>query len=286
MFEERQKTLPYYYEDFNEEVKSNIQAKLELWMGGINYDPESAVKFFNDVDSTTHPDSVATIIEYIEEILALDFEDHQSEWHVSYSLMKLRALGDPEDRWASYPKDGFEVGAKILGLDIDGVLNTFRGSMTSGWGGICLSQILRDPDAMDKFDQFGLNFLRQLCKKSDTQILLITQQRIGLRDNELKALSMFLDLPIVGKTRSFGARKDEILEWLNNHPQVQQYASVDDEYYYVDIHKASPRIPSELETKSTHVRIDQHNGILYHDMEKLATFFGIDLRDTFKRQEK
>lgn len=283
--EERKKILPYYYEEFNEQVRSNIQSKLELWMGGVNYDPDSAEKFFDDVDSSTHPEAVSTIVEYIEEILSLDFEDHESQWHMSYGLMKLRALGDPENNWVNYPKDAFKIGPKILGLDIDGVLNTFRGSMTAGWGGVCLNQILRDPDSMDRFDQFGLNFLRQLCKKSHVQILLVTQQRIGQGDNEMKALSMFLDLPIVGKTRSFGARKDEILEWLNNHRQVQQFASVDDEYYYVDINKAAAREPSELNMGSTHIRIDQHNGILWHDMCRISEFFGVNVRDLFVKQK-
>ena len=282
---ERKKILPYYYEEFNEDVKQAIHDKLDHCLGEKATDFQGMIAFVDDVCESTHPDVVAAIVDYIEDLHGFFYDHADCEWAMSYNLMKLRTIGDPDENWINYHPKGFKVGPKILGLDIDGVLNTFRGSMTSGWGGINLNQILRDPDAVDKFDQFGLNFLRQLCKKSDVQILLVTQQRIGIKDLGIRALSMFLDLPIVGKTRSFGARKDEILEWLNNHPQVQQFASVDDEYYYVDINKAAAREPSELNIGSTHIRIDQHNGILWHDMCRVSEFFGVNIRDLFVKQK-
>lgn len=237
--------------------------------------PESVIEMLDYLCERTHPEVVERVMQAYS----------RYDWTPQYAQAQHR-LGITFAQ--TYPHFKAPVlGQKVLGLDIDGVLNSFRSAVISSWSGGKLFEVVNDiwqeRAEVQKFDQVGLVFLQRLCKLADVGVLLVTQQRVGIGPVGMNILSEEMGLPIVGMTRSFGARKDEIMEWLNQHPGVQRFASVDDEYYYVDIHKASAREPSELTTDSIHVRVDQHNGILYHDMCRLSEFFGIDVHDTFKK---
>jgi hypothetical protein len=111
---------------------------------------------------------------------------------------------------------------KVLFLDIDGVLNSHRTAYaTKGF-----------PHGFDdaqkqKFDWIAVGLIRRLCEETNTSIVLSSSWRIIHTVHEC---ANGLDLPIFDATpRLCGIRGDEIQEWLNRHPEVEQYAIVDDD---------------------------------------------------------
>lgn len=112
---------------------------------------------------------------------------------------------------------------KVLFLDIDGVLNSER--TNAAFGGYP-----HDFSPVDKarFDPVALALVRKLCAAADSAIVLTSTWRTMFTIEEV---AHHLDLPIMAATRDLGgdyARTDEIALWLKTHPQIKDYAIVDD----------------------------------------------------------
>ena len=113
---------------------------------------------------------------------------------------------------------------KVLFLDIDGVLNSFRSAHAFG----------EFPHGFDdsnyaKFDHVAVALIRRLCKDSGAKIVLSSSWRVIHRFEEV---GLKLDLPIIDRTPSLNnrgrIRGDEIKYWLDFN-KCSCYAIVDDD---------------------------------------------------------
>jgi hypothetical protein len=111
---------------------------------------------------------------------------------------------------------------KVLFLDIDGVLNSTRSV-------IAFKGFPHGFDApnMAKFDHAAIGMIRKLCEETDASIVLSSSWRIL---HTVHDCANGLDLPIFDKTPGGGGnRGKQIEEWLDAHPEVTDYAIVDDD---------------------------------------------------------
>lgn len=114
---------------------------------------------------------------------------------------------------------------KVLFLDIDGVLNSQR----SAWALGGFPHDFSEPD-MRKFDHVAIGLVRQLCEETGASIVLSSSWRLL---HSVHECANGLDLPIFDRTPEInlggGKRGGEIKYWLDNHPEVVQWAIVDDD---------------------------------------------------------
>lgn len=111
---------------------------------------------------------------------------------------------------------------KVLFLDIDGVLNSRRTVIATGYYPHCF-----DENNKKRFDWIAVGMIRELCEKEGASIVLSSSWRHG--KNSVHECANGLDLPIFDKTPDLlGVRGEEIQDWLNRHPEVTHYAIVDD----------------------------------------------------------
>ena len=112
---------------------------------------------------------------------------------------------------------------RVLFLDIDGVLDSVRSAVALDKYPHNLSR-----RSLKKFDWVAIGLVRKLCAECNVEIVLSSVWRHGFSCEDM---SKALQLPIkykTGTTRA-GVRGVEIQEWLNSHPEVENYAIVDDD---------------------------------------------------------
>jgi hypothetical protein len=112
---------------------------------------------------------------------------------------------------------------KVLVFDIDGVINSER--TMAAFGGYPHDFSEQD---LGRFDPVALALVRKLCAATDCVIVLSSTWRLNYTIEEV---AHYLDLPIMAATPDLGdsnARTDEIALWLKRHPQIKDYAIVDD----------------------------------------------------------
>ena len=146
---------------------------------------------------------------------------------------------------------------RVLFLDIDGVINCSRTAVA--FGGY--------PFKVDdhRFDQVALALIRKLCENGEISICLSSSWRHGA---DLHEMSAGFDLPIFDKTPSLtGTRGSEIQRWLDSHPEVEEWAIIDDDGDMLD----SQRL--------RFVHTSHHNGMMWEDFCKLCDLFGCDYYD-------
>ena len=111
---------------------------------------------------------------------------------------------------------------KVLFLDIDGVLNSARTAVAfNGY------PHKFTPDHLQMFDTVSVNLIRGLCAKGGVSVVVSSAWRYSHGWDEI---GRALELPTMDQTPSLcGTRGDEIADWLRRHPEVEQYAIVDDD---------------------------------------------------------
>ena len=148
---------------------------------------------------------------------------------------------------------------QVIFLDVDGVLNSQRsclafGNLPSGM----------HPKAWTQLDPLALNMIRDIAALADAKIVLSSTWRM-LRPVEEYARDF--DLPIVDKTAvgssSGRERGYEIQDWLDLHPEVENYAIIDDDSDMLDHQMAHFVHTSGLD------------GFLYRDALKLGAILGV-----------
>jgi len=111
---------------------------------------------------------------------------------------------------------------KVIFLDVDGVLNFYRSVFGLGGYGHDFTN-----ESMAKFDNCALGMIRKVCQETGAVICFSSTWRIGRSPEEC---AKGLDLPIIDKTPSLNAiRGLEIKTWLDQHPEVERYAIIDDD---------------------------------------------------------
>lgn len=153
---------------------------------------------------------------------------------------------------------------KVIFLDIDGVLNSSRTCLA--FGGFPHSF---ENDHLSRFDRVALTLIRRIAKAAGAKFVLSSSWRIL---HELEEVAQGLDLPIIDKTPSLaGNRGQEIQHWLNQHPEVESYAIIDDD---------SDMLESQ---KPYFVHTMHSDGFMWKDAERLAEILGIDVWDAGRK---
>lgn len=156
------------------------------------------------------------------------------------------------------------VPAKVLFLDIDGVLNSARTCVA--FGGPLIGGFPHgfDETNMRLFDHAAIGLIRKLCHETGASIVLSSSWRIIHTVHEC---ANGLDLPIFDRTPSLNwhgrVRGDEIANWLADHPEVEVYAIVDDDSDMLD-----SQIPFFVQT-------DFKEGLSFADYESLQCLLGL-----------
>lgn len=141
---------------------------------------------------------------------------------------------------------------KVLFLDVDGVLNSTRTYIAFGGRPSKLHH-------QRMFDQVAIGLLRRLCASAGIVIVWSSAWR---QDHRWQDAAEAFDLPIIDATPMLGHRGLEIAFWLEQHPQVEQYAILDDE-------------PSMLDGQlSRFIQTSGHEGLTWERFTALCEVFG------------
>lgn len=142
---------------------------------------------------------------------------------------------------------------KVIFLDIDGVLNSYRSCTAYG-------AYPSDNTSAEKFDEIAINLIRVACKKCNAEIILSSTWRC---DENWENLAQTLDLPIVDKTPDnitlSGSRTLEIEKWLQDNV-VFEYVIVDDTFVNLE----------------NFVQTDPEEGLSYKDYKKILSILGVE----------
>lgn len=148
----------------------------------------------------------------------------------------------------------------MIFLDIDGVLNSNRSCIA--FGGYPF-KVAGPERAM--FDEVALGLIRNIAMAAGAQIVLSSSWRLH---NHYSEIGAGLGLPIIDRTPSLpGPRGAEIAYWLAEHPEVEQYAIVDDDPDMLD-----GQMPLFVNTNMS-------EGFTWRDAKKLCSILGIDIHD-------
>lgn len=144
---------------------------------------------------------------------------------------------------------------KVLFLDIDGVLDSVRSATAFGGYPAALAHI-------DAFDPIAIRLIQRLCDGAGVQVVLSSAWRTFV---DFRAAGEAFGLPIVDETPLLlGRRGDEIHAWLREHPQVEQYAIVDDN---------DDMLPGQM---PRFVQTCAFDGLRWGDYVRLCKLFGAD----------
>jgi hypothetical protein len=149
---------------------------------------------------------------------------------------------------------------RVLFLDLDGVLNSVRS--TVGLGG-CPHGLERAQ--VDLFDPVALGLVRGLCRAGGVSVVLSSSWRILHHHANVAAA---LDLPIIDQTPSIcGPRGREIATWLERHPEVTDWAILDDD---------ADMLPEQL---ARFARVDGFEGLSWAAFVGLCRVFRVNPHD-------
>lgn len=106
---------------------------------------------------------------------------------------------------------------KVLFLDVDGVLNTFRDYETIG-----------DDVMFYRINRRCLDRLKNIIKETGCKLVLSSSWRV-MKDGR-ETLEKIGELEFIGETdEDSGPRGFQIKRWLDKHPEVENYCIVDDD---------------------------------------------------------
>lgn len=151
----------------------------------------------------------------------------------------------------------------FLFLDIDGVLNSTRSYLALG--GFPMPTKIETLQTHN--DPVAVGLIRRLCRIANVKVILSSGWRHRAPFTEIGEL---LELPVVDQTpviattdSSNSLRSHEILEYLELHPEVKQFAIVDD-------------MPMDNKLVSRSVRTSDYEGLTYDDYTYLCRLFNVN----------
>jgi len=148
--------------------------------------------------------------------------------------------------------------SRALFLDVDGVLTSSRSEIALG--------IPKDlsPGEVRKFDQVALGLVRRLCDVGQVGVVISSARRAA---HDWTEFGRALDLPTIGQTPALGRRGVEIQAWLDTHPEIEQFAILDD-------------MDEMLATHRPHfVRTTYGDGLCFTTLRDLAEKFTLNIYD-------
>lgn len=131
---------------------------------------------------------------------------------------------------------------KIIFLDIDGVLNDAPTILGTG----------NDLPTMEH-----LECLKQIVDATGAEIVLSSSWRLYKRyTKDVNIALKKVNLHLIDVTEELKERDEEIREWLERHPEVEQYLILDDEDVFTE------------ELKEHHILTSFYEGLLTKHVEK------------------
>jgi hypothetical protein len=156
---------------------------------------------------------------------------------------------------------------RIIFLDVDGVLNS-------------LPYNDKNKNKNNNISDIYLKRLAQIYHSfNDTKIVLSSSWKNAPNDHYMKKylyekLNQY-DLEIIDETPSYdinnkiiGDRPKEILEWLNRHPNIKDWVSIEDDWKKEEYEKIQKNLSKRLIETSYFVEKEEDGGIKEKDVEK------------------
>jgi hypothetical protein len=117
---------------------------------------------------------------------------------------------------------------KIIFLDVDGVLNSYRNVIADGGfpfpKGDARAQDPRHRE--ENLDRLAVGMVRKLCQEFDAQIVLHSTWRMH---TDPVAFGHRWNLPIIGCTDPRRSKPGSIRTWLADNPDVRNFIVIDDD---------------------------------------------------------
>jgi len=149
---------------------------------------------------------------------------------------------------------------KVVFLDFDGVLNSHRTAIA--YSGVSYSGL---SDFRAKMDDVAIRLIGGIVKTAGANVVLSTSWR---NDSAWETYGPALGLPVIGRTPVVGpSRGHEIAAWLAQHPEVDQYAIIDDESDMLTV-----QLPYFVHTNGC-------DGFTWKNALSLAYLMGINIYD-------
>lgn len=138
---------------------------------------------------------------------------------------------------------------KIIFLDVDGVLNSYRNVVADG--GFPFPKVhprAQEPrHAEENLDRLAVGMIRKLCIEFDAQIVLSSTWRMHVNAVEF---GKRWDLPIIDCTDLQMSKPMSIKRWLAENPDVKNYVVLDDD---------------DMRVGNRQITTDLSEGFLYKD---------------------
>lgn len=166
---------------------------------------------------------------------------------------------------------------KVIFLDVDGVLNSFRNVV--GNGGFPFPEETDGPHAEKHLDPIAIGMVRSLAKETGAQIVFESSWR---KVTEFRRFAEFHDLEIVDEIPGQSqARSPEggswsttekcwcMLEWLEAHPEVIDWIVLDDDNIFGNSLFRTFMGEERIEDwDRRHVRTNLHTGMMLPDFAR------------------
>lgn len=148
---------------------------------------------------------------------------------------------------------------KIIFLDIDGVMNSFRTAIAYDGYGYLGSE-------GHKCDPVAIAMLQRLCKETGAKVVISSTWRIGRAHIEDFA---FLGVPVIDMTPVLSncIRGDEIYHWL----ELTNDASEDKVTHYIILDDDSDMLESQM---PNFIKVDHNTGFSFDNYQNALKILG------------
>lgn len=124
---------------------------------------------------------------------------------------------------------------KVIFLDFNGVLDTY--------------------DNFDVIDKSNLYVLVDAINLTDSKVVITSSNkdyfyRNGKHNEIMKNLINILheyNVEVLGYTKKLGSREEEIIDYLYNHPEIEHYCIIDDDYFFESMANHMIKLTSQMD---------------------------------------
>lgn len=124
---------------------------------------------------------------------------------------------------------------KVIFLDFNGVLDTY--------------------DNFDVIDKSNLYILVDAINLTDSKVVITSSNkdyfyRNGKHNEIMKNLISVLheyNVEVLGYTKKLGSREEEIIDYLYNHPEIEHYCIIDDDYFFESMANHMIKLTSQMD---------------------------------------
>ena len=115
---------------------------------------------------------------------------------------------------------------KVIFLDFNGIVDTY--------------------DEMDEINLGNLERIKKLCELCNASVVYSSSNRYSRFGKELISKMMELGLDIIGVTPKLDSREEEISKYLEEHPEIDNYCVLDDDYDMKSFGNRMIKLPSQM----------------------------------------